>query len=375
MRLASGLPFVQADPGQEGKIPIYGSSGLAGYGHRELTASPTLVIGRVGEGGVGSVRYVCEPAWITDNALWADRINGNWLPKFLASYLAWLDLRRFRSQTGQPLITQQVIGRCLVPQISLAEQQRITEILDSVDSQVECGRKIIMKLESQKLGLLEQFISCDTLTQPPFAAEDAIARIEAGWSPLCEERPPALGEWGILKVSSVTSGRFLPDESKALLPGMAPRPEIAVDRGDILMCRANGAKELVGAVVLVDIVPPNLMLSDKTLRLVPNRETVIPEYLYFFMASGYARRQMAVLLSGSSGQNNISQQFIRSMKMTIPDHARQRQIVDTMNALDSRMRAEEKTVESLEQFKQGLIDDLLTGRVRVGAGSAEPSLS
>lgn len=67
--LAGGFPISQADPDASGSYPIFGSSGFAGKGNRALSVGPTIVIGRVGEGGVGSVRYVQEPAWVTDNAL------------------------------------------------------------------------------------------------------------------------------------------------------------------------------------------------------------------------------------------------------------------------------------------------------------------
>lgn len=35
-----------------------------------------------------------------------------------------------------------------------------------------------------------------------------LARIDAGWSPVCQETPPGIGEWGVLKVSAVTNGVY-----------------------------------------------------------------------------------------------------------------------------------------------------------------------
>ena len=72
------------------------------------------------------------------------------------------------------------------------------------------------------------------------------------------------------------------------------------------MCRANGVKELVGTTAIVADTPVGLMLSDKTLRLVPDSAQLHPKYLYYFLSSNQAEDQSARIASGSSGQNNIS---------------------------------------------------------------------
>lgn len=247
------------------------------------------------------------------------------------------------------------------------EQRRITEILDSADDQIRRTEQIVVKLRVQKSGLLQQLIGEESTQNSPYRVGDALLGIDAGWSPLCDEEPPSIDRWGVLKVSAVTSGRYVPDESKTLLAGLAPRPEIEVKNDDVIMCRANGAKELVGAVVMIRDTPPKLMLSDKTLRLIANTAVVNPAYLCHFMGSWPARKQIGELLSGSSGQNNISQKFIRSMRIPIPDLPRQQQIVEALTVAEDRIEAEGSSLEGLRRLRQGLTDDLLMGRIRVSA--------
>jgi type I restriction enzyme S subunit len=165
---------------------------------------------------------------------------------------------------------------------------------------------------------------------------DLLQRIDAGWSPLCEEVPPSPGEWGVLKVSAVTSGSYVPGESKAILPGTTPRPDIEIQDGDIIMCRANGAKNLVGSVVMTSDTPPNLMLSDKTLRLVPEPTIVKARYFFHYLTSWHVKKQIAQLFNGGTGQTNISQHSIRSIKITIPQLAEQQRIAEILDALDGK---------------------------------------
>ena len=81
---------------------------------------------------------------------------------------------------------------------------------------------------------------------------DLCLYIEAGSSPKCEERPRVGDEWGVIKISAVTWGRFNPDENKTLPPNLEPRIECEIRSGDFLMTRANTA-ELVAKSVVVDV--------------------------------------------------------------------------------------------------------------------------
>lgn len=88
----------------------------------------------------------------------------------------------------------------------------------------------------------------------------------AGWSPSCEGHARVGDSWGVLKVSAVSWGEFLPDENKALPKTLEPRLDCVVESGDFLITRAN-TDELVARSVVVENCPPNLMLSDKIVRL------------------------------------------------------------------------------------------------------------
>jgi len=248
---------------------------------------------------------------------------------------------------------------------SLSEQRRIAEILDTLGDQIKTIENLIAKTICQKSGLIEQLMSRDSTSSPHRNIGSVLARIDAGWSPLCNERHPARNEWGVLKVSAITSGRYRCEESKTLLPGMTPRPDIEVRNGDLLICRANGAQGLVGVAVLVDETPPRHMLSDKILRLVVDESQISAAYLNLFLASNYARGQVAAFLSGSSGQNNISQHLIKSMIVHVPSLQRQQQAVRVVAVVDGLLRSYENDLVKLGGLKQGLMDDLLTGRVRV----------
>ena len=156
--------------------------------------------------------------------------------------------------------------------------------------------------------------------------------VQAGWSPAALARPKEQDEWGVLKVSACSWGQFLPDENKALYPGTQPRPDLEVRDGDLLISRANTA-ELVARSVVVTASPRRLILSDKTLRLVPV-SSVNARYLNIANLSPLARAHYVANATGTSdSMKNVSQAAIRETPIPLPPLPEQHRIVAKVDAL------------------------------------------
>ncbi|MET7918772.1 hypothetical protein ABZU45_23275 [Streptomyces avermitilis] len=188
-----------------------------------------------------------------------------------------------------------------------------------------------------------------------------LADIETGWSPACEGYPPASDEWGVIKVSAVTSGSFVPSESKRLPSGLLPRPGLEVRPGDVLVARANGARALVGAVCSVGPTRRKLMLSDKVLRLLPHVDRAESAFLALLLRSEGVRQQIGNLLNGGTGQNNISQADVRGMVVPNVPVVEQRRIIAAHAAFERRIGALEGMLGKLRFARTGLVDTLVAG--------------
>lgn len=164
----------------------------------------------------------------------------------------------------------------------------------------------------------------------------------AGWSPKCIETPRSDDNWGVLKVSAVTWGRFQPEENKELPPSLEPRPEIEVAPGDFLISRANTAELVARSVVVPLNAPRKLMMSDKIIRFRFN-DKIDPEYVNLVHASPFARAYYARVAGGtSSSMKNVSQSQIRALEIPIPPLAEQHRIVakvDELIALCDNLKA------------------------------------
>jgi type I restriction enzyme S subunit len=191
----------------------------------------------------------------------------------------------------------------------------------------------------------------DCLTVP---LNDVLRRVEMGWSPVCEPRIPASDEWGVLKLSAVTSGVFLEGEAKTLPRDVAPRPALEVHPGDVLMSRANGVKTLVGVVCSVDEVRRKLLVPDLVFRLVADTKVLDPGFLTIALAATDARKQIDEVMRGSSGQYKISQADVRILRVPRMPLEEQRRIVAVHAAFERRISALKTMLGKLRVAEQAL---------------------
>ena len=211
------------------------------------------------------------------------------------------------------------------------------------------------------------------------AIGDLLLRIEAGKSFRCEPRPASLSEWGIIKVSAMTWGAFREEENKAVPAGVDFNPDYEIRTGDILVSRAN-TEEYVGAPVLVERCRRHLLLSDKSLRLVPS-DRLNSRWLYYLLSSPAVRREISRRATGTKdSMRNISQETLASIYVQVPPLAEQDRIVAALEDHLSRASLGDQNLRQVRlrssALRRSLLDAAVSGRlVPRGSSDAEEWLS
>lgn len=172
------------------------------------------------------------------------------------------------------------------------------------------------------------------------------------------ERPPAVGELAILKVSAVTWGEFRPQESKAMPPDYDPGDCPRAMNGDILISRAN-TRELVGAPVMVHGDHPHLLLSDKLLKLIPDESAVERRYLVRALRAPAAALHFAQCAGGTSGSmTNITQDNIRTTPIHLPALPEQRRIAAILDQADALRAKRREALAQLDSLTQSIFIEM-----------------
>lgn len=191
---------------------------------------------------------------------------------------------------------------------------------------------------------------------------------DSGWSPQCNPEPRIKDNWGVLKVSAVSWGKFNPNENKALPESQNPRPEISVQAGDFLISRAN-TEDLVARSVVVECAPPNLMMSDKIVRFSMSG-SVNKTFINFSNGTNEARSYYISRASGtSSSMKNVSREVMANLPVPLPPLMEQNRIVAKIDELMTLCDTLDQKIEATNSKQTELLNALVHAQSQAKAES------
>jgi type I restriction enzyme S subunit len=289
-------------------------------------------------------------------------------------------------------ISRRDFGAIRVPFPPLSEQRRIAEILDTVDAAIQHTEALIAKLKQIKAGLLHDLLTRgldehgqlrDPVTHPEQFKDSPLGRIPRGWTicSLGELVDSAVdGPFGsnlktehyvsqpgvrVVRLQNIGNGYF--DESdKAYMSGaharMLQRHEVVA--GDLLIASLGDDNHPIARACLYPIsTQPGIVKAD-CFRFRLQRSSAIHAYVMHVLNCPSTRGDINLLGQGVT-RDRVNLTIVQKVRLRLPPTPEQERIVVVLDAHDARIRAEEAYRDKLKQLKKGLMDDLLTGRVRV----------
>ena len=241
---------------------------------------------------------------------------------------------------------------------SLEEQRGIAEVLSTLDEQIEATEASISKRKIILTGLLHDLIPdpTDLMHSPGHSLLGKKAGIRRGASP----RPIDSPRWfsgagrGWVRISDVTrTNRFLAVTEQKLSPA-GEACSVAVDPGQVIMsiCATVGEPRMVTEPVCIH---DGFVVFDRH-----------PELDARYLRHLLVRSRPWFLARGQTGtQSNLNTGLVGSLPIAPPSIDEQELIADAIDNAYDAVDAEVAEAAKLRLQKQGLMRDLLTGKVRV----------
>jgi len=266
--------------------------------------------------------------------------------------------------TGRQRASKDAVENLQIPLPPLPEQKKIAEILSAVDRAIEEADKAIEKTEKLKQGLMEKLLT-EGIGHTDFQ-DTEIGRIPKDWKvvrlgEVCEKR----GE--VYLPSKSDKYKFVGLEH--IFPGERTVKNYAFDAdlksskfkfypGDILYGKLRPYLDKAALAEFEGICSTDLLV----LRCILDQ--VFPEFLVYIL---HTRRFIEYAIATTAGTNHprTSWKSVRDFPLPLPPLPEQKKIAEILMTVDRKMELLRKKRELLRQVKKGLMEDLLTGRVRV----------
>jgi restriction endonuclease S subunit len=249
---------------------------------------------------------------------------------------------------------------------ALSEQRRITEILDSADKRMECGKQIISKIGLASSRIVDRFLS------------DATKRV--GLEMLGSSDRPFLktGPFGsslkgedwvdtgvpVITIGSLRDGFISQHELLYISDAKATAlKEYHLITGDIVFSRVAD----VGRSAVVTGPQSGWIMSSNLMRISVDPDIVISEYVQLSIAHYTPVREQIRRFVNGGGREVVNDAIMRKLRLPLIPREEQERLLAMVDDFKEAALREERELAKLDTLKQGLMDDLLTGRVRASA--------
>jgi type I restriction enzyme S subunit len=329
LELAYGKAL-KAEARSGGSVPVVGSGGVVGAHSEAITTDQTIVVGR--KGSIGSVTWVDGPAWPIDTAYYVKLKTAGLDLRWVYWLLTSLPLASMNKSAAVPGLNRDDVYRLPVSVPALDEQRRIAAILDRADAIRTKRRQALAHLDSLAETVFEAMFS-GISTRVPLAQLGV--DFVSGKNVLGDDSD-AHPKNRVIKVSAISSGRFIESESKPMPRGYAPPESHLIRNRDILFGRASGSLDLLGATAVVDSEPAHLYLPDKVWKLsAPLGDQIEPTYILGVLRSTHARAYIKHNASGAAGVRNISKARVLKYRAPLAPVHLQRQFASRVERIES----------------------------------------
>jgi type I restriction enzyme S subunit len=349
LTLASGVSSTNSQ--LNGSIPVYGSTGVIGYRRTPDYKGERILVARVGA-NAGKVHKVNGAFCVSDNTLIINlqpAVNF----QFVHDRLCFANLNLLTFGSGQPLITGTQLKQIQIPlPPTLAEQTAIATVLSDTDDLISSLERLIAKKQAIKQGAMQELLKPKEGWITKKLGE--VAEIVTGSTPATNVRSNYGNEY--LFVGPGDLGNKWVRKSEKSLSEIGFQMSRKIPYKSILFT-------CIGSTIgKCSMASKELTTNQQINSILPN-SAYNSDYLYYQLGL------MAPMIKSSAGEQAVP--LINKTEFSLiriplpPIIAEQVAIAETLSNMDADIQALSTKLQKLKSVKQGMMQELLTGKTRL----------
>jgi len=307
-------------------------------------------------------------------ALAVIRLKNDYISKFytyfMKSDLIQKKIKVMTSGSAQPVINLEEISKFKFPIPTKPEQQKIASILSNVDDSIQKTTEQIEKTKQLKTGLMQKLLT-KGIGHTEFKKVNWLfgkeIEIPVNWDlillgSICEFiqgiQIPFYDMYSERKKNSIRYlyiQDFESDNNKKFVDNIFPNK--IVTENDLVMANTgyyagNSFKGKDG------------VLSNNAFKITFDKNLLLKDFLFEFLQSALFNIQRKKLFN-TAGQPHVGHENIAKIKLALPLLQEQQKIASILSNVDSQIESLQSKKSQLQQTKRGLMQKLLTGKIRI----------
>jgi len=163
-----------------------------------------------------------------------------------------------------------------------------------------------------------------------------------------------------VRITDISEDGHLKDDDKKSLPEKKATDYI-LKENDLVFARSGAT---VGKTYLYDKEDGKCAYAGYLIRFKLNTDIIVPKFSLYFTHSWLYYSWVKSMIRATS-QPNINATEYSSLNFVVPPVSEQQNISEIIDSLDYKIQKEKSYKQNLQHLKKGLMQDLLTGKVRV----------
>ncbi|SPH23897.1 Type-1 restriction enzyme EcoKI specificity protein [Defluviimonas aquaemixtae] len=372
--MKSGEGITSASIRDFGPFPVFGGNGLRGFTTRFTHDGDFALVGRQGA-LCGNVYGVSGRFFASEHAVVVTPQNGTSIA-WLTRVLKRMELNQYSESSAQPGLSVQKILRLQVAFPPISEQKAIAEALSNIDAAINQSSELISKKRDLRTAAMQQLLSGRTRLAAYSKASIGYKQTEIGNIPT---------DWDLVNLGSIgesligltyaptdvrSNGTLVLRSSNIQNDTLAFANNVFVEKlipqkimvrpGDVLICVRNGSVDLIGKSALLDERTVGMTFG----AFMAVYRSEIGRLINYHFQSSSMKKQIKEHLGATI--NQITNKSLNSFRIPLSRNKQeQHDIADVLSDMDAEITALEARLEKTRALKQGMMQTLLTGRVRL----------
>ena len=246
----------------------------------------------------------------------------------------------------------------------LEEQAAIAEALSDVDSLISSLQKLIEKKKAIKQGTMQELLT-GKKRLPEFSGEwnqfrlGEMTEIYSGGTPSTTISEYWGGSIPWMSSGELNNKKIYDVEGRITQKGMQNSSAHLIPKYCVLIGLAGQGKTR-GTAAYNYI---SLCTNQSIAAIYPNNKKFDSRFLYYIIDSMY--ESLRELSSGDGGRGGLTKGLISNLEIYMPEVPEQQAVAQVLSDMDSEIEQLEKKLAKYQQIKQGMMQELLTGRIRL----------